>query len=92
MNYSRRKLIRNSLLLAASTSIGTGYTSILDNKAQHTIGISKSRSLKIGLLWSLTGHLSVIETPSLDVGLFWIDKVNNCLLYTSDAADDTSEV
>lgn len=76
MNYSRRKLIRNSLLLAASTSIGTGYTSILDNKAQHTFGISKSRSLKIGLLWSLTGHLSVIETPSLDVGLFWIDKVN----------------
>jgi urea transport system substrate-binding protein len=28
------------------------------------------------LLWSLTGHLSVIEKPSRDVGLFWIDSIN----------------
>jgi urea transport system substrate-binding protein len=32
--------------------------------------------LKVGLLWSLTGHLSVIEKPSRDVALFWIDEIN----------------
>jgi urea transport system substrate-binding protein len=32
--------------------------------------------LKVGLLWSLTGHLSVIEKPSRDVSLFWIDQTN----------------
>lgn len=32
--------------------------------------------LKIGLLWSLTGQLAVIEHPSRDVSLFWIDQVN----------------
>lgn len=38
--------------------------------------VSKGRKIKIGLLWSLTGHLSVIEKPSRDVALFWIDEVN----------------
>lgn len=32
--------------------------------------------LKVGLLWSLTGHLSVIEKPSRDVACFWIEKTN----------------
>ncbi len=32
--------------------------------------------LKVGLLWSITGHLSVIEKPSRDVALFWIDETN----------------
>ncbi len=38
--------------------------------------ISKQNTIKIGMLWSLTGHLSVIEKPSRDVGLFWVDNVN----------------
>ncbi len=38
--------------------------------------ITDRGTIKIGLLWSLTGHLSVIEKPSRDVGLFWVDKVN----------------
>jgi urea transport system substrate-binding protein len=32
--------------------------------------------LRVGLLWSLTGHLSLIEKPSHDVALFWIDRTN----------------
>lgn len=32
--------------------------------------------IRIGLLWSLTGHLSVIERPSRDVGLYWAERVN----------------
>ena len=38
--------------------------------------IGRGPRLKIGLLWSLTGHLSVIERPSRDVALFWISEVN----------------
>ncbi len=37
---------------------------------------SPSGHLKIGLLWSLTGGLSVIERASRDVALFWIERVN----------------
>lgn len=37
---------------------------------------ANGRKIKVGLLWSLTGHLSVIEKPSRDVALFWIDEVN----------------
>lgn len=38
--------------------------------------IVRRRRLRIGLLWSLTGHLAVIERPSHDVGMFWIDEMN----------------
>lgn len=38
--------------------------------------ITSRGTIKIGLLWSLNGHLSVIEKPSRDVGLFWVDAVN----------------
>ena len=38
--------------------------------------ITKNNTIKIGMLWSQTGHLSVIEKPSQDVGRFWVDKVN----------------
>ena len=42
----------------------------------NNIRVGRGPRLKIGLLWSLTGHLSVIERPSRDVALFWIDEVN----------------
>lgn len=35
-----------------------------------------NRKIKLGLLWSSTGHLSIIEKPSLDVALFWIQQIN----------------
>lgn len=38
--------------------------------------IIQKRKIKVGLLWSLTGHLAVIEKPSRDVALFWIDEIN----------------
>ena len=38
--------------------------------------LARGRSIKVGLLWSLSGHLSVIEKPSRDVALFWIDETN----------------
>ncbi|MGE0146228.1 MAG: transporter substrate-binding domain-containing protein [Parvibaculaceae bacterium] len=38
--------------------------------------VLRRRRIKVGLLWSLSGHLSVIEKPSRDVALFWIDEAN----------------
>ncbi len=38
--------------------------------------ITKNNTIKIGMLWSQTGHLSVIEKPSQEVGLFWVDNIN----------------
>ena len=38
--------------------------------------VIRKRKIKVGLLWSLSGHLSVIEKPSRDVALFWIDEAN----------------
>lgn len=40
------------------------------------VWVGRGAKLKIGLLWSQTGHLSVIEKPSRDIALFWIDEVN----------------
>lgn len=40
------------------------------------VHIGRGPRLKVGLLWSLTGHLSVIERPSRDVALFWINRIN----------------
>ena len=74
MNFNRRKLLKSSIGLAAA--ISSGYSFGINKKISRSPWITNSRKLKIGLLWSLTGHLSVIEKPSLDVGLFWIDKVN----------------
>jgi urea transport system substrate-binding protein len=39
-------------------------------------GIEPGRSIKIGLLWSQTGVMSVIEQSSLDAALFWVDETN----------------
>ena len=38
--------------------------------------LSKAGALRIGLLWSLTGSLSLVEKASRDVALFWVEKVN----------------
>lgn len=75
MNYKRRKLLKNSLALATATASVNLFSE--ENKLYKSPWVTKSKTLKIGLLWSLTGHLSVIEKPSLDVGLFWIEKINN---------------
>ena len=74
MNFSRRKLVKSTLSIAATLS--SSYPLFSFANIKHSPWITKSRTIKIGLLWSLSGHLSVIEKPSLDVGLFWIDKIN----------------
>jgi len=74
---SRRRFIRaaaaGAAALAAPAIIGGSARS--DNVTRN-VWIGRGNKIKVGLLWSLTGHLSVIEKPSRDVALFWIDEVN----------------
>ena len=63
------KLIGISTLLSPSIS----RRALADVKLPALI---PTRKIKLGLLWSSTGHLSLIEKPSLDVALFWINQVN----------------
>ena len=74
MALNRRKFLKASC--AASSMLGWPLAPKLSRAAPRSPWITKHGTIKIGLLWSLTGHLSVIDKPSRDVGLFWVDQVN----------------
>lgn len=74
MSIDRRKFLIASC--AASTLLNCAPSLAQTNTKSRSPWITKNNTIKIGMLWSLTGHLSVIEKPSLDVGLFWVDQVN----------------
>ena len=74
MAIDRRKFL--TATCAASSMFALPYTMRLSRATSRSPWISKNNTIKIGMLWSLTGHLSVIEKPSRDVGLFWVDKIN----------------
>ena len=73
MAINRRNFLKASC--AASTLL-TPFIPKLSTSKSSSPWITKRGTIKIGLLWSLTGHLSVIEKPSRDVGLYWVDKIN----------------
>lgn len=74
MALDRRKFLQASC--AASSMLGWPLVPGLSRATSSSPWITKHGTIKIGLLWSLTGHLSVIEKPSRDVGLFWVDNIN----------------
>ncbi len=72
---------RRHFLALAACSAGQILAPSLARRAwaddiRSEVFIGRGPRLKVGLLWSLTGHLSVIERPSRDVALFWINEVN----------------
>ncbi|MDH4984371.1 transporter substrate-binding domain-containing protein [Aminobacter anthyllidis] len=74
---SRRRVF--SLTAGCATFLAAPYLSLRQSRASDAIELPEVRGggkIRIGLLWSLTGHLSVIEKPSRDVALYWIDEVN----------------
>src|SRR5262245_2002036 len=73
---SRRAVLRSGLGLAAGLAAPGIVQARSSVRRQRPYWVTKRGTLKIGLLWSLTGSLSVIEKPSRDVGLFWVDSVN----------------
>lgn len=68
------KLTGNSAAALTIASQGDGQAKAAYNG--FLPAIIRKRKIKVGLLWSLSGHLSVIEKPSRDVALFWIDEAN----------------
>ena len=72
---------RQSLKLIASamaSSVATASSAVLAGVTGDfaSPAVIRRSKIKVGLLWSLSGHLSVIEKPSRDVALFWIDETN----------------
>ena len=75
---SRRQLLKLGLGSAATVASGCVHQAASQaSPAAFLPGVLRRRKIKIGLLWSTTGHLSVIEKPSLDVARFWIDQANS---------------
>ncbi len=69
---TRRKFIQRALGFGAAAILPkSGTSASLPNQ----IRIEDGR-IKVGFLWSSTGVMSVIEQSSLDVAMFWVDKVN----------------
>src|SRR5215204_548910 len=74
---SRRSVLRFAASVAAAPAavqFGANHSEAASNV--YSPAIVHERKIKVGLLWSLSGHLSVIEKPSRDVALFWIDEIN----------------
>jgi len=66
-----------TLAMAAGACLpAPALSSAIGASKQRSLWVTERGTIKIGLLWSLTSHLSVIERPSRDVGLFWVDRVN----------------
>ncbi|MDW3094577.1 MAG: transporter substrate-binding domain-containing protein [Gammaproteobacteria bacterium] len=74
MAINRRKFLAASCAASAMLNCGPMITHSFANT--RSPWITKNNTIKVGMLWSLTGHLSVIEEPSRDVGLFCIDNIN----------------
>lgn len=71
---------RRTLLLGAGGILAGGVgLDATPSKAAKNIRspwVARGDPIRIGMLWSLTGHLSVIEKASVDVGRYWVDRVN----------------
>ncbi len=74
------KLTRRSFCTSAlSLGIAAATSSLLPARGAANIQkpwVTADGKIKVGLLRSLTGVMSVIEKSSRDVALFWVDQVN----------------
>jgi urea transport system substrate-binding protein len=76
MKLNRRDFLKASLIYGPMNAAASPISKLLRNTSKQSPWITKRGTIKIGLLWSSTGHLSVIEKPSLDVALFWLETIN----------------
>jgi len=71
---------RQALSLAGAAALNLATPNVLRHAVAEgsagSVWMGPGPRIKIGILWSLTGHLALIEKPSYDVALFWIDKTN----------------
>lgn len=76
IDNKRRKLLKGSAV--GATAAAFGFPSIFIRKASAAkpwIG-KGDKTIKVGLLWSTTGNLAVIENDSTQVALYAIDEIN----------------
>jgi urea transport system substrate-binding protein len=72
---SRRTFCRS----AAAATLGLGLCGLNSRQSdaqEPSSWLVEGGQIKVGLLWSLTGVLSVTEKSLRDVALFWIEQVN----------------
>lgn len=76
IDNKRRNLIKGSVLGASAAALG--FPSIYIPKASAAAPWirKKDDTIKVGLLWSKTGNLAVIENDSTQVALYAIDEIN----------------
>jgi urea transport system substrate-binding protein len=76
MAISRRGLLKGAAAAGAITGFPYFYFKNMGQAWGAEPWISKDGPIKVGLLWSLTGMLAVVENDSTQVSLFAIDKIN----------------
>ena len=78
MRISRRNFVKGAAVGAAGVAAAFPQLYIKDHGQAWGAKpwIEKDGNVKVGLLWSQTGNLSVVENDSTQVSLFAIDKIN----------------
>lgn len=75
MKYTRRSFIKSTGGAAAALALATPFI-IRPNEARAAPWISKEGTIKLGVLFSQSGPLAVVENDSTQVVLFAIDEIN----------------
>ena len=76
ISNKRRAILKGSAVGASAAAFG--FPSVFIKKASAAAPWIKKgdKTIKVGLLWSTTGNLAVIETDSTQVLLYAIDEIN----------------
>ena len=78
MNISRRTFVTGTAAAAAGVAVGFPHIYMKDFGQAWGAKpwIEKDGNIKVGMLWSQTGNLSVVENDSTQVSLFAVDILN----------------
>jgi len=78
MSRTRRDFLKTAgaVSAGAATAGGFPYFFTKDAYAQGQPFVKKGGKIKVGVLFSLTGNLAVVETDSTQAALFAIEKIN----------------
>ncbi len=76
VSNKRRKILQGSAVAASAAALGFPSIFIKDASAAAPWIKKSDKTIKVGLLWSQTGNLAVIENDSTQVALYAIDEIN----------------
>ncbi len=75
MKLTRRSVLKGAATGAAAAAVTSPFV-FLPNKALAAPWISKGGTIKVGVLFSQSGNLAVVENDSAQVVLYAIDEIN----------------